>query len=103
MLPRLQERFTLAELSAAVQVSPRQLQYCFLQELGRSPMAEAKRLRLQRLRALLLDPAHERRSVAELMLAAGLIASGVTSADYRRWCGESPRRTRRALGAASAP
>ncbi len=103
MLPRLQERFTLVELSAAVQVSPRQLQYCFLQELGRSPMAEAKRLRLQRLRALLLDPAQERRSVAELMLAAGLIASGVTSADYRRWCGESPRRTRRALAAAPAP
>jgi AraC-like DNA-binding protein len=103
MLPRLQERFSVVELSAAVQVSPRQLQYCFLQELGRSPMAEAKRLRLQRLRALLQDPAQARRSVAELMLAAGLIASGVTSADYRRWCGESPRRTRRALGAAPAP
>jgi AraC-like DNA-binding protein len=103
MLPRLQGRFSVVELSAAVQVSPRQLQYCFLQELGRSPMAEAKRLRLQRLRALLLDPAQARRSVAELMLAAGLIASGVTSADYRRWCGESPRRTRRALDAAAAP
>jgi hypothetical protein len=37
------------------------------------------------------------------LLAAGLIASGVTSADYRLWCGESPRRTRRALGAAPAP
>lgn len=95
MAARLQERFSLLELSSAVQVSPRQLQYSFLQELGRSPMAEAKRLRLQRLRALLLDPAQERRSVAELMVAAGLIASGVTSADYRRWCGEHPSRTRR--------
>lgn len=95
MLPRLQQRFSVEELSRAVQVSPRQLQYSFQQELGRSPMAEAKRLRLQRLRALLLDPAQGQRSVAQLMLAAGLVASGVTAADYRRWCGESPSRTRR--------
>jgi len=32
--------------------------------------------------------------VAELMVASGLIASGVTSADYRRHFGESPRQTR---------
>ena len=95
MEARLEQRFGVEELSSALQVSTRQLQYSFLQELGRSPMAEAKRLRLQRLRALLLDPAQERRSVAELMVAAGLIASGVTSADYRRWCGEHPSRTRR--------
>jgi transcriptional regulator GlxA family with amidase domain len=94
MVPRLSGRFSLLELSAALQVSPRQLQYSFQEELGRSPMAEAKRLRLQRLRRLLLDPEHSAASVAELMAAAGLIASGVTSADYRRWCGESPRRTR---------
>lgn len=94
MMPRLGERFGVVELSTAVEVSPRQLQYNFLQELGRSPMAEAKRLRLLRLRALLLDREQDLRSVAELMVAAGLIASGVTSADYRRWWGESPRRTR---------
>ncbi len=58
-------------------------------------MAEAKRMRLRRLRALLRDPAQDRRSVAELMAASGLIASGVTSADYRRWCGEHPKQTRR--------
>lgn len=92
---RLQQRFGLPELSAALEVSPRQLQYSFQQELGRTPMAEAKRLRLQRLRSLLLDPDQARRSVADLMLASGLIASGVTAADYRRWCGERPSRTRR--------
>lgn len=94
MAPRLQDRFGVVELSRAVQISPRQLQYSFLQELGRSPMAEAKRLRLRQLRALLLDPAQRHRPIAELMVAAGLIASGVTSADYRHWCGESPRQTR---------
>jgi hypothetical protein len=57
-------------------------------------MAEAKRLRLQRLRSLLLDPSHDQRRVTDQMVAAGLIASGVTSADYRNWCGESPRQTR---------
>ncbi len=92
---RLAERFRLADLSEALEVSPRQLQYSFQEELGRSPMAEAKRRRLRRLRTLLLDPGQADRSVAELMAAAGLVASGVTAADYRRWCGESPSRTRR--------
>lgn len=94
MATRLTDRFEVGALSQAMNVSIRQLQYSFLQELGHSPMAEAKRLRLQRLRNLLLDPAQNQRSIAELMTAAGLIASGVTSADYRGWCGESPRETR---------
>ncbi|MEB3157423.1 MAG: helix-turn-helix domain-containing protein [Cyanobacteriota bacterium] len=94
MAARLTERFTLAELSAAMELSPRQLQYSFLQELGHSPMAEAKRLRLRHLRALLQDPAQAKRGVADLMAASGLVASGVTAADYRRWCGERPRETR---------
>ena len=95
MAARLPERFSLEVLSQAVGVSPRQLQYSFQEERGRSPMAEAKRLRLQRLRSLLLDPSHDQRLVTELMVAAGLIASGVTSADYRNWCGEYPGQTRR--------
>lgn len=95
MAQRLAQRFAVGELSAALAVSPRQLQYSFQEEVGRTPMAEAKRLRLWQLRRLLLDPAEDGRSVAALMVASGLIASGVTSADYRRWCGESPRDTRR--------
>ncbi len=99
MAARLPERFSLEDLSQAVGVSPRQLQYSFQQERGRSPMAEAKRLRLHRLRSLLLDPSQDQRRVTELMVAAGLIASGVTSADYRNWCGEYPAQTRqRRLG-----
>jgi transcriptional regulator GlxA family with amidase domain len=94
MAARLSQRFTVGELGRALAASPRQLQVSFLQEMGRTPMAEAKRLRLQRLRGLLIDPGQDQRSIAELMAASGLMASGVTSADYRRWCGESPRRTR---------
>jgi AraC-like DNA-binding protein len=92
---RLEQRFGVEELSAALAVSTRQLQYTFQQELGRTPMGQAKLLRLRRLRALLQDRDQDRRSIAELMAAAGLVASGVTSADYRGWCGESPSRTRR--------
>ncbi len=95
MAERLEERFSVEELSQAVAVSARQLQYHFLQELGHAPMAEAKRMRLQRLRSLLRDREHNSCSVAELMAASGLIASGVTSADYRLRFGESPRQTRR--------
>jgi len=95
MAERLQERFSVVELSRAVAVSPRQLQYHFLQELGHSPMAEAKRKRLHRLRGLLLDRERNSCRVTELMAASGLIASGVTSADYRLHFGESPRQTRR--------
>jgi AraC-like DNA-binding protein len=95
MAERLRERFSVVEVSQAVAVSPRQLQYHFQQELGHSPMAEAKRLRLHRLRGLLLDRERDSFSVAELMTASGLIASGVTSADYRLHFGESPRQTRR--------
>ena len=95
MALRLSERFSVVELSQAVAVSPRQLQYHFQQELGHAPMAEAKRMRLDRLRSLLLDHDRAISSVAELMEASGLIASGVTSADYRLRFGESPRQTRR--------
>jgi AraC-like DNA-binding protein len=102
MLPRLAERFGVVELSQAIGISVRQLQYSFLAELGHSPMAEAKLMRLRRLRRLLLDPDQGDRRVAELIVAAGLIASGVTSADYRRWCGEKPIQTLRRRPKASA-
>lgn len=98
MAERLDQRFTVVELSGALAVSTRQLQYSFLQELGCTPMAEAKRLRLQRLRSQLLDRELDERTISELMVASGLIASGVTSAAYKCWCGESPRRTRQRRG-----
>ncbi len=79
----LPERFSLQDLSRVPAVSTRQLQSHFQQELGHSPMAQAKRLRLQRLRGLLLERQRDNCSVAELMAVSGLTASGVTSADYR--------------------
>jgi AraC-like DNA-binding protein len=91
----LTHRFRIEELSRVMGLSVRNLQYGFQVELGRSPMAEAKRLRLCRLRQLLLEADQDHRSIAELMQAAGLLACGGTAADYRRRWGESPRGTRR--------
>jgi len=91
---RLGVRFSVVELSAALNVSVRTMQTSFQAELGCSPLAELKRIRLHQLRQLLLNSELHQCSVAELMKQAGLLACGVTAADYRRWCGEPPQRTR---------
>ena len=90
----LSDRFSVVELSHALGVSTRTLQYAFQEELGHTPMAEAKRLRLRELRQLLMQPYLKHNSIAALMEASGLLACGATAADYRHWCGESPRQTR---------
>jgi AraC-like DNA-binding protein len=95
MQDRLAQRFSVVDLSAAFNVSVRTIQNSFQAELGCSPMAKLKRLRLHQLRRLLLDPELKDLSVAALMGEAGLLACGVTAADYRRWCGELPLRTRK--------
>lgn len=94
MADQLEQPFEISALAKAVGVSARTLQYAFLQELGCTPMAEAKRQRLHRLRQLLQDPEQCSRSVAELMGASGLLVCGATAGDYRRRFGESPRQTR---------
>ena len=94
MRDRLAERFSVVELSAALNVSVRTMQTSFQTELGCSPLAELKRMRLHQLRQLLLNSELHQCSVAELMKQAGLLACGVTAAEYRRWCGEPPHRTR---------
>jgi AraC-like DNA-binding protein len=90
----LSERFSVVELSQAMGVSTRTLQYAFQNELGHTPMAEAKRLRMRQLRHLLQQPELQEQSIAALMESSGLLACGATAADYRHWSGESPRQTR---------
>jgi len=98
MRHHLHEPCGVLQVAAAVEVSPRTLQYAFLQEHGHTPMAELRRLRLRHLQQLLQDPDHRTVSIAELMAQTGLLASGSTAADYRRYCGESPRETRQQTG-----
>jgi transcriptional regulator GlxA family with amidase domain len=90
----LHESIGIQQVAAAVAVSPRTLQYAFLTELGRTPMAELKRLRLRALRQLLQGPGQRHTSIADLMVRSGLLACGSTAAEYRRYCGESPHETR---------
>ncbi|MEB3208929.1 MAG: helix-turn-helix domain-containing protein [Synechococcus sp.] len=90
----LDEAIDIRRIATAIGVSTRTLQYAFLDDRGHSPMAELKRLRLRHLRQLLLDPEQRQHSTAELLVRAGLLACGATAADYRRYCGESPRETR---------
>lgn len=91
---RLVDRFTVVEVSQNIGVSVRALQYAFQEELGHSPMAEAKLLRLRNLRKLLQQDSIRHHQIARLMESSGLLACGATAADYRRWCGESPKQTR---------
>ena len=95
MNAHLGERFGVEELSKILQVSKRTLQICFQQELGRTPMQQAKRLRMRRLRQLLLDQNQEQYTISELMQSTGLLACGATARDYQQWCGELPSQTRR--------
>lgn len=99
----LEEAIDIRRIARAIGVSTRTLQYAFLDDRGHSPMAELKRLRLRRLRQLLLAPEQRQHSTAELMVRAGLLACGATAADYRRYCGESPRETRQAAPFSSGP
>lgn len=94
MKQHLSERLSVVEISKAVNVSVRSLQYSFQAELGCTPMMEAKRLRLHHLRQLLQDEELSQHRIADLMAASGLLACGATAVDYRHWCGETPRRTR---------
>ena len=98
MHEHLTEPFEIAAVAKATGVSVRTLQYAFLQDLGLTPMAEAKRLRLLHLHQLLLDHDLRDLSIAELMLHSGLLACGSTAAAYCRSFGETPRQTRSAAG-----
>jgi len=98
MVNHLEEPFEVLQVAQAVAVSTRTLQYAFTHEKGVSPMAEAKRLRLMRLRCLLQDPCFADYSIAELMTCSGLLAGGSTAGEYRRYFGESPRHSRQRYG-----
>jgi AraC-like DNA-binding protein len=93
IVAHLDQSFQIAELAAALYVSPRTLQYCFVEELGHSPLAEVRRVRFHVLRHKLLTiPAPE--SIEVILRSCGLNDTPVTRRHYRNWCGETPRQTR---------
>lgn len=89
----LHQHFQIAELAAELHISPRTLQYCFVDELGHSPLAEVRRFRFRLLRRKLTStPSNQ--PIEGMFRSCGLIDTPPTSRHYRNWCGETPRQTR---------
>jgi len=82
-----------AELCAAAAVSARTLEYAFREELGLSPAAFIRRLRLHALRRALLASALGESTVTELAYHLGFTQFGRLAGTYRRIFGEAPSAT----------
>ena len=100
MEAHLGEGFRVADLAATLQTPVRTLQHSFAQELGRSPLAHARLLRLHALRRRLQQAQgrQEPVAIAAQMTACGLPACGLpacgeTARGYRTLFGELPRQT----------
>lgn len=82
-----------AALCAAAAVSPRTLEYAFREELGLSPAAFVRRLRLHALRRALLASRLGESTVTELAYHLGFTQLGRLAGTYRGLFGESPSTT----------
>jgi AraC-like DNA-binding protein len=95
MEAHLSEPFRIGDVAAALDTPTRTIQQAFADELGRSPLAQAKLLRLRALRRRLQDPQWQNLGIATQMGACGLPASGETAQAYRAIFGERPNQTKR--------
>ena len=92
-MAHLGQPVTLADLARAAALSERQLNTLCHAELGCSPMAWLRDLRLQAVRrALIADPGQD---LADLAMQHGFFHLGRFSAFYRARFGELPSQTRR--------
>lgn len=80
-------RIGVADIARAAGVSRRSLERRFRRTLGRSPLAELRRLRLELARALLRDPAH---TLAYIAARTGFGSSQRLSTVFRKQTGETP-------------
>lgn len=95
MQAHLTEAFRIRDVATALGTPTRTIQHAFAEELGRSPLAQAKLMRLHALRRSLQDPEQRNIRIATQMAACGLPASGETAESYRGLFGEQPRQTKR--------
>jgi AraC-like DNA-binding protein len=94
MRDHLTEPFRIGDVAAALETPTRTIQMAFAEELGRSPLAQTKLLRLHALRRKLQDPQQKNLRIATQMTACGLPASGETAQAYRSYFGERPSQTK---------
>jgi len=90
----LDQPFRVTDLAGALYVSTRSLQMSFCEQLGHSPLEEARRLRFRRLRQQLLTTPAAQASIESLFRRCGLTGSAHTRRHYLEWCGETPLQSR---------
>jgi AraC-like DNA-binding protein len=95
MKEHLHESLALADLAAAVGLSARRLQELSQKRYGLSPMELLRQQRLEVFHAELLDPAHVKTSVAELLRRSQLVNSAATRQAFEARYGETPNVLRR--------
>lgn len=93
MNAHLEESFRITDLAANLHLSPRSLQLCFRDQLGRSPSEELQRLRFRRLRERIGLSRAIQGSLEDLCRDCGLTFTANTMRHYRNWCGETPSQT----------
>jgi AraC-like DNA-binding protein len=89
------EPWTTVGLSAEVHLSVRALQEGFKRDLGMSPLAYLRLVRLRRAHRVLEQATPESTTVAAVALGLGLLHMGRFAASYRRAFGEMPSETLR--------
>ncbi|MEM7121460.1 MAG: helix-turn-helix domain-containing protein [Pseudomonadota bacterium] len=87
---------SIGSLCRDLGVSRRTVEYCFRDEVGLSPVAYMRSLKLHRVRRALMTPENADRSIGDLAAEAGFWHTSRFSAYYRDQFGELPSRTRMA-------
>ena len=87
------EAITMAHLESLLGLSSRSIYAAFKTHLGLSPMQYLRQIRLDRIRADLLNANPATTSVLEVSLKWGIMHQGRLSADYKQRFGETPRQT----------
>jgi AraC-like DNA-binding protein len=88
--PFLRTELTLAELAAAVALSPRRLSQLVNQGRGRNFADWVNRYRLEEVQRLLADPCGSARSVLDAMYAAGFSSKSTFNALFKATTGRTP-------------
>lgn len=90
----LHEPLWVTDLAEALHLSTRNLQFCFRQEPGHSPLEAIRRQRFRRLRQLLRTTPLDSGPLACVDQQCGLSDSAITRRQYGHWCGETPTQSR---------
>lgn len=89
---KMGSRFAVQDIAHELHISARQLERLFNREIGMSPAAFARRLRLRHAHELLLDT---RRAISDVALESGFVDGSHFCRRFRDEFGETPSQVRR--------